>query len=213
MSYRDEHAGDRQGRFLAGSGVADPQTGHGGLAIDREDGGVGEEPDLVIAAGAGEHDPGCPEFVPAVHECDAAGEPGQEGGLFHGGVTAADHGNVLIFKEEAITGGARAHPAAQKFLLSRDSEVAGRGPHGQDHGTGAVRLAAGGHHFLDRPVQRYRLHVLHLQVRPESQGLFAHLVHEFRAGDAGAETGVVLHLGGGHQRAAERGAFEHQGAQ
>ena len=143
---------------------------------------------------------------------DAAREPGQERGFLHGRVAAADHRDVLVAEEEPVTGGAGAHAHADQGLLAGHAEVAGRGAHREDDGTGPVGLVTHGDR-LDRPVQRHRVDVFHAQVGAEPQGLLAHLVHQFRAGDAVAEAGVVLHLGGGHQRAAELGALEHQGRQ
>ena len=63
---------------------------------------------------------------------------------------------------------------------------------------------------FDRPGQVDRVDVFHPQVGPEPQGLLAHLVHELGSGDAVPESGVVLHLGGGHQRTAELATLEHQ---
>ena len=63
---------------------------------------------------------------------------------------------------------------------------------------------------LHRPGQVDRVDVLHPQVGTEAQRLLAHLVHQLGSGDAVAEAGVVLDLGGRHQRTAELGALEHQ---
>jgi hypothetical protein len=95
--------------------------------------------------------------------------------------------------------------------MSWDAEIAGRGAHRQDHRPGQMSLAARGHHPLDRPLQRYRFDIVHLQVGAESQRLFAHLVHQFRTHDSGPEAGEVLHLGGGHEGAAEVGSLEDEG--
>src|SRR5690606_13031920 len=54
------------------------------------------------------------------------------------------------------------------------------------------------------------LDILGADVGAETLGLLAHLLHEVGAHDALAEAGEVLDLGGGHQRAAELGALEHQ---
>ena len=84
-----------------------------------------------------------------------------------------------------------------------------RGAHREDDGAGLVCLVADGD-GLDRPVQRHLVDVLHPEVRSEPQRLFPHLVHQLGSGYAVAEAGVVLHLGGGHQGAAELRALEHQ---
>src|SRR5690606_21951221 len=106
--------------------------------------GVGEKPDLVVLATAVEHDLRRPELLAPVHQRHATGEPGQEGGLLHRGVAAADHGDVLIAEEESVTGGAGTHPPAEQVLLAGDVQVAGCGTHGQDNGPCPVRVAVGG---------------------------------------------------------------------
>ena len=149
------------------------------------------------------------ELVAAVDEGDAAGEPGQEGGLLHRRVAAADHGDVLVAEEEPVTGGTGADAHAEQRFLAGHAQVPGGRAHREDDGARLVRLVADGDR-LDGPVQGDRVDVLHPQVGAEAQRLLAHLVHQFGPGDAVAEAGVVLHLGGGHQRAAELGALEHQ---
>ena len=142
-------------------------------------------------------------------EGDAAGEPGQEGGLLHRRVAAADHRDVLVAEEEPVTGGTGAHAHADQRFLTGHAEVPGGRTHRQNDGARLIGLVADGD-GLDGPVQRDRVDVLHPQIRTEAQRLLTHLVHQFGSGDAVAEAGVVLHLGGGHQRATELGAFEHQ---
>ena len=171
--------------------------------------GVGEERDLLVGAGAVQHDPRRAELLAAVDEGDTAGEAGQEGGFLHRRVAAADHRDVLVAEEEPVTGGTGAHTHSdQRFLTGHAEAPCGR-THRENHGARLIRLVADGD-GLHRPVQRDRVDVVHPQIRAEAQRLLAHLVHQFGSGDALAEAGVVLHLGGGHQRAAELGAFEHQ---
>ena len=143
-------------------------------------------------------------------ERDAAGEAGQEGGLLHGRVAAADHGDVLVAEEEAVAGGAGADPHAEQGVLAGDAEMTGRGTHGQDDRAGVMGFVADGD-GLDRSGQVDRVDVFHAQVGAEAQGLLTHLIHQFGAHDAVFEAGVVLDLGGGHQRAAELAALEDQG--
>ena len=59
--------------------------------------------------------------------------------------------------------------------------------------------------MLEKTLRRF------LQVGAEAQGLLTHLIHQFGAHDAVFEAGVVLDLGGGHQRAAELAALEDEG--
>ena len=52
------------------------------------------------------------------------GEAGEEGGLLHGGVAAADHDDVLVAEEEAVAGRAPGHAAAGELVLVRQAELA-----------------------------------------------------------------------------------------
>jgi hypothetical protein len=165
--------------------------------------------DLLVGAGALKHDPGGAEFLAAVDQDDAAGEPGQEGGFLHRRVTAADHGDVLVAEEEPVTGGTGAYAHADQCFLTGHAKVPGGRAHRKDDGACLIRLVADGD-GLDGPVQGDLVDVLHPQIRAEAQRLLTHLIHQFGSGDALAEAGVVLHLGGGHQGATELGAFEHQ---
>src|SRR5699024_8878818 len=80
--------------------------------------------DLLVGLGAVEHDPGGPELLAAVHDRHRGAELGEEGGLLHRGVPAPDDDDGLVLEEEAVAGGARAHPASEELLLARDTQVA-----------------------------------------------------------------------------------------
>ena len=138
---------------------------------------------------------------------DTACELGEEGRLLHGGVTAADDGDVLVTEEEAVAGGTRRHTSAEQILLAGNVEVAGCGAHGEDDGLCPVGLAAGVDLF-DLAGEADRIHVFHAQISTEPNGLLTHLVHEFGTLDPLLESREVLHLGGGHQRTTELGALE-----
>ncbi len=114
----DEHARDVEGGRLARNGVTDLQSGDAVLAQDFEGFGVDEESDLLVRLGALEHDARGPELFAAVHEGNAAGEAGEEGCFFHGGVTAADHDDVLVAEEETVAGGAGADAAAEEAFFT-----------------------------------------------------------------------------------------------
>ena len=154
MADRDENAGHRQRCFLTGHGLTQPQSGHRGLAVHRDHGVIGDELDLVVVAGAVQHDFRCPELIAAVHKRHAAGESGKKKGFFHRGVAAADDGDVLVSEEEPIAGGTGTHATAQQLLLAGNLEIACRGAHCQDDGPGAVGVSVRGHDRLDRSLQR-----------------------------------------------------------
>ena len=137
-------------------------------------------------------------------------EGGEEGGLLHRGVAAADHGDVVVLKEEAIAGRAGGHTAARELLLARDAQVARGGTRGQDDSAGTVLLAVDVHLlFLAAKVDA--LDELGAQVRAELLGLLAHIRHQIRAHDALGEAREVLNLGGVHQLAAKLVTLKHQG--
>ena len=107
---------------------------------------------------------------------DAAGEPGEEGGLLHRRVAAADHGDVLIAEEEAVTRGTRADAGADAFLLTGHAEVPGGSAHREDDRVGRIRLVADGD-GLDGAFEGHLVHVLHPEVGTEPERLLAHLLH------------------------------------
>lgn len=162
---------------------------------------------IFVRPGAFEHDSGRAELVAAVDHRHTAGEAGEERRLLHRRVAAADDRDVLIAEEEAVTRGTGAHSHAQQRFLTGDAKVARGRAHGEDHRAGPVGLVADGD-CLDGTVEGDLVDVFHPQVGAKAQRLLTHLVHQFGPGDAVAETGVVLHLGGGHQGAAELAALE-----
>jgi hypothetical protein len=79
-----------------------------------------------VGDGALQHDARGAEVLAAVDEGDLGGEAGEEERLFHGGVAAADDGDLLAGGEEAVAGGAGADAVADERLLEgRPSQRAG----------------------------------------------------------------------------------------
>ena len=74
--------------------------------VDVFDHGVVEELDLGIVARALQHDLGRAEVFAAVHQRHLFAEARQEIGLFHGGIAAAHHHDLLAAIKEAVAGGA-----------------------------------------------------------------------------------------------------------
>ena len=101
------------------------EAGDAVLAEHLDELGVGHEADLLVGLGALEHDPRRAELLAAVHQGDAAGELGEEGGLLHRGVAAADHDDVLVAEEEAVAGGAGADAAAEQAFSHRERRGSG----------------------------------------------------------------------------------------
>ncbi len=134
----EEHEGDGQGVFHAGGGVLEAQA-LDVLFLDAEDlldDGVGAELDLRVRLGALEHDGAGAELFRAVDEGDLGGEAGEEEGFFHGGVAAADDGDLLAGGEEAVAGGAGGDAVADEGLLGGQVEPAGGSAGGDDEGAG-----------------------------------------------------------------------------
>jgi hypothetical protein len=93
----EEHEGDRQDVHLVGDLVFDAEA-LDVLVLDAEhlfDDGVGEELHLGMSHGAIEHDLRRTELFASVDDGDLGGEAGEEKSLFHGGVAAADDGDLL----------------------------------------------------------------------------------------------------------------------
>ena len=90
--------------------------------------------------------------VAPVHDGDRLGEPGEEGGLLHRGVAAADDGDVLVAEEEAVAGGTPGHAVPGQLVLAGEAELAVGRAHREDHRVGGV-LAAVRPDDLDRAGQ------------------------------------------------------------
>ena len=87
---------------------------------------------LGLCARAVEHDLRGAELLAAVHQGDLAAEARQEVGLFHGGIAAADHHDLLAAIEEAVAGGAGADAVADQLLLRWQAQPARRSARGDD---------------------------------------------------------------------------------
>src|SRR4051812_13996823 len=209
---RHEDAADRQLLGRAGLDVGQLDAGDGGVAAHVGDLLAQLPADLLVVLRALLHDLGRAQLGTPVHHGDRLGEAGEEGRLLHRRVTAADHDDVLVAEEEAVTGGTGGHAAAEQALLVVQPEVAVLRAGGHDHRVRPVHLVAdlddlrgGGEVDLGD--------VTGDELGAEALGLRAHVVHELRALDALGEPGEVLDLGGRHQRATELRALEHQGVQ
>ena len=141
---------------------------------------------------------------------DLAGEAGEEGRLLQRAVAAADHDDLLVAEEEAVAGRAPGHAAAGEPVLAGDAQRPVRRAHGQHDGAGAVRRLP---HLddLDLAGQVDLGRVVGDELGAEALGLLAQVVHELGPHDAVREAGVVLDVGGVHERAAGgHRALEHQ---
>ena len=134
------------------------------------------------------------KLVAPVHECDATCELGEERGLFHGGVAAADDRDVLVFEEETVTGGTQLTPRPSQLPLARDAQQSAAGAHRKDHRPGAVIVSSGRRDSLDRTVEQHIFDVLSSHIGSEPKRLLAHFVHQRRTVDPLLEPGISLDL-------------------
>src|SRR3954447_15305905 len=205
----DEQAAHRHRLGAAALDVGQLDGVHGGVTEDVGDLLAELPADLLVVLGPLLHDLRGAQLGTPVDDGHALGEAGEEGGLLHRGVAAADDHDVLVAEEEAVTGRTGRHAAAEQPLLVVQAEVPVLGARRHDHDVRAEHLAAD-LHDLRADGQVDLRDVPRLQLGAELLGLVAHVVHELRALDALREAGEVLHLGGGHQRAAELRTLEHQ---
>ncbi|ESQ07370.1 sugar ABC transporter ATPase [Streptomyces sp. PVA_94-07] len=199
----DEQSRGRPLTDLACQRVAQGHSAeHAVLLLDLDDLAVEREGDLVVGEGAVPHDLGGPQGGAAVDDGDGAGEAGEESGLLHGGVAAADHDDVAVAEEEAVTGGAPGDATSGQLLLVREAQLAVAGSGRDDHGLGAVDSALGVCEFLDFSGEVDGDDVVVDHLRAELLGLGSHVLHEDRTVDTVREAGEVLDLGRRGQRAA-----------
>ncbi len=159
--------------------------------------------------GALHHDAAGAEAVGAVDERDFGGEAGEEERLLHGGVAAADDGDLLAGGEEAVACGAGADAVADERLLAGQAEPAGAGAGGDDERAGVDGLLAGAE-VEDVGVLREvgGDELGHLELRAEADGLLLHVLDELGALDALGPAGEVFDQRGDGELAAGLVALE-----
>ncbi len=205
----EEHEGDGKGGALAGLAV-DELEGFEVLffyAYALFDEGVVEELDLRVGDGSLEHDAGGAEVFAAVDEGDLGGEAGEEEGFLHGGVAAADDGDLFAGGEEAVAGGAGADAEADEGLLGGEAEPACGGTGGDDEGAGEDGVFAEGE-LEGRLGEIDAGEVGHAELGTEAGGLLLHVLDEFGTLDALGPAGEVFDEGGDGELAAGLVAFE-----
>jgi hypothetical protein len=179
-------------------------------AEDLFDGGVGDELDLRVSHGAVEHDLRGAEVFGAVDDGDLGGEAREKEGLFHGGVAAADDGDLFAGREEAIAGGAGGDAVADEGLFAGQVQPAGRGSGGDDEGAGVDGLLAkvkleGALGEIDGGEVR------HFELGAEADGLLLHVLDELGALDAFGPAGEVFDERGDGELAAGLVALQDEG--
>ena len=145
-----------------------------------------------------------------MHQGDFAAEAREEVGLFHGGIAAADHHDLLAAIEEAVAGGASADAVADQLLLAFEAQPARAGAAGDDQGAGLDPLAFdveaegtlreigvddGAMHELGAEILRLQLHVLDQVGTVDALGEAREVLHQ--SGQRELSAGFVA---GDHER-------------
>ena len=143
-----------------------------------------------------------------MNERDLGGEAGEEERLFHGGVAAADHRDLLAREEEPVAGGAGRNAVTDQGLLVGQTQPSRRCAAGDDQRASQQGLAAQIHLDGLGPKTVVLLAEIDADDMPgpelsaKARCLLAHVVDEFRPLDAFGEAGKVLHQRGEGQLAA-----------
>ena len=197
----EEEPVERKVGRLAGLDVLETNAGHHVVAEHLFRDRVPENLQFGVVESALLHDLRRPQFVPPVDEIHFGRELGQVRRLFHRRVAAADDADHLVPVEEPVAGGAGGNALPHQPRLRLESEVAGGRAGGDDHRLGEHLVA-----FVDgqpegplRKIDGGHLAGHHLRAEPDR--LRAKRVHQFRAGHALGEPGVVFHVVGSGQLA------------
>ena len=140
------------------------------------------------------------QLVAAVKQGHLAGEVGQEQRLFHGGIAAADHHDLLAAVEEAVAGGASRDAEALVGLLGLETQPLGARAGGKDHRIGGVGRAAVAMRHKGPHVEVELGDNVPDDLGAHGAGMGLHVDHQLGALHLGM-AGPVLDLGGGGQLA------------
>jgi hypothetical protein len=144
-----------------------------------------------------------------VHDGDLVGEAREERRLFHGGIAAADDGDVVTAEEIAVARGAGGHAVAHERALRRQSQEPRRSAGGDDDGLRRV-LSISRRDDKRRRGQVYFRDVALDDLGAESQRLRAHVRNEVGPHDAVAVPRPVLDQRCEHELTASFQPFNHQ---
>src|SRR6266511_69143 len=171
-----------------------PQAGDGlPISQDLLDGRRELQLDLRVRAGAVAHDLRRAQLVAAVDHVDLRRELGEESGLLHRRVAAADHRHLDAAEEEAVAGRAGGHAPPLVLLLGSDAEPLRRGAGRDDDGGRGDEPVF--EPELQRPLREVDArHLARVEPRAEPLRLLLHPLHQLGAEDRLDEAGVVLDL-------------------
>src|SRR4051812_6302164 len=123
VSDRDEQAVELEFALLAGDEVAEGDVLNLLVAADRRDLRVPDELDLLVREGAVLHDLGRAQRVATVNDVYLVGETGEEGGLLHRRVAAADDRDRPLAEEESVARGAPGDAVAGETLFVGQAQL------------------------------------------------------------------------------------------
>ena len=129
--------------------------------------------------------------------------------FFHGGIAAANDGDGLAAKKEAVARSAGGNAAAQQGPLFGEAEQARGSSRGDDKRLCLITLGAGG----DHEGAFGKIHVgddAGIEFRAESLRLFAHVFDQLVTHNAVGKAGEILDHGGERELPAGLVAVNHQ---
>src|SRR5215211_6564343 len=183
MANSDEQAGNRQLTLFTSEGVLHSDPRQGLAAMNLGDNRVPGEFDLGILERSRGHDLAGPQLITAMHDGHGLGESRQEGRFLNSRVTTADHGDVLVTEEKAVTRGTPRHTVPGQPILSLKTELAVARTHGQDHRTRRKGVAVAVLDDLDIAGQIHLDDILSDHLGTKSLSLGTHVVHQLWAHD------------------------------
>ncbi len=199
----DEQAGHFQRLDVIGVlGITNAQTRHAHLiACHLFKGTVSVQHD--VAAGHFVHQAFDEDLLRAegfatVDKMHLRGDVGQVQCLFHRGVAAADHRDLLVAIEETIAGSAGRDAAALKGLFRRQPQVTGRGAGGDNQRVAGIYAVITGE-GEGAVLQIHFMNVIEQNFGFEFGRMLVHTFHQQRPGQVIRIAWPVLHFGCGGQ--------------
>src|SRR5207302_7114682 len=152
------------------------------------------ELNLLVRAGAVEHNLGGSEFPPPMDQVNTAREARQKERFFHGRIASPHDRDLLVAKEKSIASGAGGNTMANELALRLEAQHARRGAGSDDHRFGAKDFFRHGN--LKRPVGEVDArNSASAELRTKALRLLAHMFDKLRAEDAVGKTWKILDHG------------------
>ena len=202
MTNSNKDAADRYSLGFPGLHVFESNRFDLVRAVDGLNNRVELEGNLIFLKRLGLHSCAGSQLIPTVHHRDRGAVVGQEHGLLHRGVPAANDHNGLVTEKEPVTGGAVRHPVPGVLFLTRNIQSAVTRP-GRDNDRAALVSTLIRHDSLNVAAQVQLQGILIDDFNPETFGLIQHFLHQVRALNPVFKPGIVFHQGRVHQHPAD----------